>query len=122
MAELMLELACRDAAVFSALVPMADIHDSALGFHAQQVVEKAVKSVMFRRRVLVPRTHSINLLLDQLFDAGIAAPAHADKLDTLNSFAVQARYGALDVGPLDRATVVQWLDDVLAWAADPARH
>lgn len=122
MAELMLEAARRDAAAYSALAPNTSIHDSILGFHAQQVVEKAIKSVMFGSRVLVPRTHNITQLLDDLSAARVASPPHAEALDMLNPFAVQARYGALDAGPLDRDTVARWLVDVLAWAADPGPH
>ena len=98
------------------MVHQAQIHDSILGFHAQQVVEKAIKAVLFKRGVFVPRTHNVAQLLDVLADAAIPAPPHADVIDSLNPYAVQARYGTLDTGPLDRHVVEVWLNDVLAWA------
>ena len=117
MADLMLASAQRDAAAYLALVDNAGIHDAILGFHAQQVVEKAIKAVLFRHRVMVPRTHNIAQLLDLLGDACINAPPFADTLDALNPYAVAARYGVLDAGSLDRALAGAWVKGVLAWAS-----
>lgn len=117
MADLMLASAQRDAAAYLALVDNAGIHDSILGFHAQQVVEKAIKAVLFRCGVMVPRTHNIAQLLDVLVAADISAPPFADRLDELNPYAVAARYGGLDAGNLDRAIADAWVKGVLAWAS-----
>jgi hypothetical protein len=73
--------------------------------------------VLFKHALLVPRTHNIAQVLDVLHDAAIPAPPHADKLDVLNRYAVQARYGTLDAGPLDRQVVEVWLNDLLSWAS-----
>ena len=116
MAGVMLELARRDAAAYQALVQHEAIHDSILGFHAQQLIEKAIKAVLFKHGVFVPRTHSIAQLLDVLDDAAIPAPPHADEIDTLDPYAMQARCDALDAGSLDRQVIGVWLNDVLAWA------
>jgi hypothetical protein len=116
MADVMLAAARHDSAAYFVLVAHPAIHDSILGFHAQQAVEKALKSVLFGHGVMVPRTHHIAQLLDALADAGIAAPPHAETIDLLNPYAVQARYGALDAGALDRHAVGSWLRDVLDWA------
>ena len=117
MGDLMLQAARRDAAAYAALCQHGGIHDSILGFHAQQGIEKALKSTLFRRGHLVPRTHNLGQLLQALADAGIAAPPHADVIDTLDPYAVQARYGALDAGSLDHRDIGVWLIDVLDWAA-----
>ncbi len=117
MASGMLEAARRDAAAFQALVGHMQIHDSILGFHAQQAVEKAIKAVLFKHDVFVPRTHNIAQLLDALHDAAILAPPYADAIDTLNPYAVEARYGMLGVGALDRHTTDVWLNSVMDWAA-----
>ena len=117
MAVEMLASAQRDAAAYRALVGNAGIHDSILGFHAQQVVEKALKAALFKHGVHVPRTHNIAQLLDVLNDATMLAPPHASAIDALNPYAVEARYGTLDTGPLERQLVAVWLNDVLAWAA-----
>lgn len=117
MADLMLEAARRDAAACLGLMEIAGIHDAIIGFHAQQVVEKGIKSALFKHGATVPKTHNIAQLLYTLAEAGVAQPPHADMLDMLNPYAVAARYGALDVGPLDRAVTTIWVTDVLAWAA-----
>ena len=116
MAELMLKAARYDAVVFFKLVHDAEVHDSMLGFHAQQAIEKALKAVLFAHGVLVPRTHHIDALLDALGEASVQAPPHAEFLELLNPYAVQARYGALDTGPLERGHAATWINDVLAWA------
>jgi HEPN domain-containing protein len=117
MADLMLESARRDAVAFFKLVQDSDVHDSIIGFHAQQAVEKALKAALFKRAVPVPRTHRIGDLLDTLHDAGIGDPPHADSLDELNPYAVQARYGTLESEPLDRAVAAVRLTAVMAWAS-----
>ena len=117
MGDLLLQAARRDAVAFAKLVHDSDVHDSIIGFHAQQAIEKALKAVLFQHAVQVPRTHNIDELLNALADAAILAPPHALVLDELNPFAVQARYGALDVGTLDRPVAATRLNDVLAWAS-----
>lgn len=72
--------------------------------------------MLFKYGVQVPRTHHIDVVLDVFHDAGLPAPPYADVLDELNPYAVQARYGALDVGTLDRALAHEWLTRVMAWA------
>jgi HEPN domain-containing protein len=84
MAALLLETARRDVVVFLKLVHDAEVHDSMVGFHAQQAIEKALKAVLFTQGVLVPRTHRIDELLDAFHDASIPAPPHAESLDELN--------------------------------------
>jgi HEPN domain-containing protein len=117
MASLMLASARRDAEAYAALLPMSQIHDSILGFHAQQAIEKALKVVLFARGAIVPRSHDIATLLDFCADNHLPEPPHAQSLDELNPFAVQARYGAIDAGSLDRHTTLTWVRDTLAWAA-----
>ena len=117
MAVVMLESAQRDAAAYQALVRNAEIHDSILGFHAQQVVEKALKAALFKHGVHVPRTHNIAQLLDVLDDAAVLAPPHADWIDELNPYAVAARYGLVEAGRLDRQRTLAAIAELLAWAS-----
>lgn len=116
MAALMLESARRDILAFDRLAPMSDMHDSILGFHAQQAVEKCLKAVLFKHDAMVPRTHDLDELLHLLASGlGLAVP-HADQLDELNPFAVQARYSLADLDGMDRVAVGLRLHDVLEWA------
>jgi HEPN domain-containing protein len=112
----LLAAAARDHLVWAKLAADPEIHDTSLGFHAQQTVEKALKAVLARAQVPFRRTHDIAELLDLVSDAGLPGPPHADRLDELNPYAVEARYGWSGSAALDRAAVTRWLDDVLLWA------
>lgn len=122
-ADLILQAARQHAAAYTALRSAVAIDDSILGLHARQAVVKAIRSVIFGRRKLVARRHGIARLLHALPVAGVVTPPHAEVLESLEPFATAyAHCIPLDVGALDRATVAQWLDDVLDWAADAARR
>ncbi|ATE58845.1 hypothetical protein CCZ27_01720 [Thauera sinica] len=115
-AELLLDAAREDAKALRALSGLPDIADSIPGFHAQQAVEKALKAVLSAYGIPFRRTHDIAELLDLMHDQGLPPPPFADSLDELNPFAVEARYGLIDPGTLDRAQACAWVERVLAWA------
>jgi HEPN domain-containing protein len=115
-ARLLWQSAKHDAAACATLAADPAIHDSIVGFHAQQAVEKALKAVLAHRRVAFRRTHDIVELLDLLSDHDLDPP-HAARLDELNPYAVAARYGLLDPGALNRAEAQHWVADVLNWAS-----
>jgi HEPN domain-containing protein len=116
LAEVLLALAKQDALAFRKLSDDADVHDALVGFHAQQAVEKALKAVLAHARVVFRRTHDIAELLDLLSDSALPLPPHADRLDELNPYAVEMRYGLVEPSGLDRTGTGAVLDHVLAWA------
>ena len=59
----LLEAARRDPTAWRKLVHDVEIHDSTLGFHAQQVVEKSIKAALARAKVAFRRSHDIAELL-----------------------------------------------------------
>lgn len=120
-AEQLLTTAQRDLLVWRKLVGDHEVHDAMLGFHAQQTVEKLLKAVLAHRGVAFRRTHDLAELLDVLHDAGLPDPPHAERLDELNPFAVEARYGMGGEGVLGRAEVGSWLDALWAWAVAQVR-
>ena len=73
-AQLLLESARRDLAAVEALLDNTAIHDSTIGFHAQQTVEKALKAVLSAKGVVFRRTHDLAELLDLIADSQITAP------------------------------------------------
>lgn len=94
--------------------------DWIIGFHAQQAVEKAVKSVLTRQEVEFPRTHNLSMLIALLRRHGIAVPPDADDLAHLTPFGVALRYD--DSAGEDEPTLLRtWAVDVvyrtLNWAA-----
>ena len=117
-ARLMLAAARRDEQAYRALVALPDMNDAVIGFHAHQCVEKALKGVLAHKAVIFRRTHDIAELLDLLTDAGVDSPPHEDKLDDLNPFAVEARYGLTDPGRIDRDATTLMVGTLLVWAED----
>lgn len=115
-AHLLLKSAQQDEIACRLLSTSADISDAIIGFHAQQAAEKSMKSVLSCRGVEFRRTHDLIVLLDLLQDNGCPAPPHADRLDELNPYAVEARYGTIEPIGLDRPYVLAVVTDVLRWA------
>lgn len=115
-AEMLLMAAERDQQAFHKLSEDPGLHDSLAGFHAQQAVEKALKAVLAHAGVVFRRTHDIAELLDLLEDAGLEAPPYAHRLDELNPYAVEVRYGLVEPGGLDRIATALWVGDVIVWS------
>lgn len=113
---LLLESARQDEKAVVALSPIRDIADAIVGFHAQQAVEKALKAVLSSAGIAFRRTHDIAELLDLLADSGLSSPPEAEILDELNPYAVEARYGLVDLSGLDRQRIRVTIAQVLAWA------
>lgn len=112
----MLDSAQQDLAVCRLLVGNGDISDAMLGFHAQQCVEKAIKALLSAHNVEFRRTHDLVNLLDLLEDNSMPVPPQSDWLDQLNPYAVEARYGTIEPGILDRQHALAVAEQVLEWA------
>lgn len=115
-ARLLLAAARRDEQAFRALASLPGMNDAVIGFHAHQCVEKALKAVLAHAGIAFRRTHDIAELLDLLSDAGCALPPNADRLDELNPYAIEARYGLVEPGVLDREVIMRMVDSTMAWA------
>jgi HEPN domain-containing protein len=115
-AQILLEAAKQDLAACKLLGASIDIADAIVGFHAQQAAEKSIKSVLSLHGVEIRRTHDLIALLDLLQDNSLPAPPHADWLDELNPFAVEARYGTIEPDGLDRTHALTVVNAVVAWA------
>lgn len=113
---LLLAAAQQDLAACQLLAGSDGIGDAIIGFHAQQAIEKSLKAVLSAQGIEFRRTHDLITLLDLLQDHHLPAPPHADWLDELNPYAVEARYGTIDPEGLDRARAQQAVEQVLDWA------
>ena len=87
-----------------------------IGFHAQQATEKAIKPVLSEHGVEFRRTQDLIALQDLLKDNQLPSPPHADWLDDFNPYAVEARYGTIEPGGLDRNHVLAVVAAVVGWA------
>jgi HEPN domain-containing protein len=111
-AQQMLDYARGDATALRTLGADPDIPDRIVGFHAQQSVEKAMKSVMLSRRVKPPRIHDLGRLTQML-----VPPIEHDMVIALTRYAADERYPSGMVEPLDRGAAQAAVDEVLTWAA-----
>jgi len=88
--------------------------DEIFGFHAQQAVEKALKSWLSFLGIEYPKTHDLSFLLNDLQSHGQNVE-HLEDLVEFNPYAVQFRYEAFDElgSPLDRDAVKNQVGDLL---------
>lgn len=119
-ADALLAKARDDDYVVRSMVADSKAPDWIIGFHAQQAVEKAIKSVLTRHAIEFPRTHNLSMLVELLRLQAIALPPAADDLAWLTPFGVALRYD--DSAGEDEPTLQrQWTADVvsrtLSWAS-----
>lgn len=111
-----------DAKAMRRLAPDPEIDDEAVGFHAQQAIEKWLKAVMALQGLEEARIHDLGRLLEILGEAGVDSPPGADWLDDLSIYAVPLRYAdLLDAEPLDRDAVLALVDEIGEWTGAQLR-
>jgi len=91
---------------------------SLIAFHAQQAVEKALKSVLVRRDMEFPKTHDLEELVELVKGGGVVWPDAFNKVLEFTPFATHARYPGFD-DPTTQADVdeaISLADQVVAWA------
>jgi HEPN domain-containing protein len=113
-AETLLRLAESDLQACRVLADASDIADGAVGFHAQQAVEKALKTAIVLNESELPRTHDLERLSEQ---AAARAPLPDDLagVDWLTPWAVALRYDEPTTA-LDRAAAVAAAESACGWA------
>lgn len=116
-AELLLRKAREDEAVVVRLLDDPEIADGAIGFHAQQAVEKAMKAVLAARGEEFPWTHDLRLLLRRFEAAGVEVPAAAFEARRLTPWAIEFRYGDVIDERLDRKATAALVAEIVSWAA-----
>lgn len=112
---ILLVRARNDAFALRKLADDPRVADEIVGFHAQQVVEKAFKAVLETRAVDYPYTHDLGRLFKLLEGSGAAPPGRDDALELI-PWAAEFRYGDLVVGSLDRAAAITVAATILDWA------
>jgi len=112
----LLRLARRDRDTFDLLLPLPQASLAAMGFLAQQSVEKALKAVAVSRGVEVRRTHDLAALGESILADGGVLPVTVDDLRSLNPYAVEFRYDDEIVPTITRAELDTLLSAILHWA------
>ena len=77
--------------------------DDAVGFHAQQAVEKAMKAVLVLEGVAFPRTHDLEFLAARLRERRVDLPRELEHAQWLThgrpSFATTSRHRSIAMAP-----------------------
>ena len=118
-AKLLLRKAADDELVLRLLLSSPDSPDEAIGFHAQQAVEKMLKAALASRGIRYPWRHDLVELIDLLRQNGIPFPQELEDVRRLNPFAVELRYDELpepQEEPIDRAWAMDCVHRIRAWA------
>lgn len=97
-AELLASKAGGDLAVAQKLAPDPEINDDAVGFHAQQAVEKALKVALTLHGVDFPKTHDLDYLIAVATQSSVEIAAELTSAGWLTPWAAEFRY---DDSPLD---------------------
>ncbi|MYB75966.1 MAG: HEPN domain-containing protein, partial [Chloroflexi bacterium] len=99
-------------------VPEVYLED--LCFKAQQVAEKAIKSVMIKRGAEFPYVHDLARLLSLLEAAGEGVPKNVMQAEELTQYAMSTRYPSLEqpVTEVDYSDSVRVAEAVVRWAED----
>jgi len=121
LAATLLARAREDTRTLEALIG-ADVPDRAVGFHAEQVVEKSLKAVLAERELDYRHSHDIGYLIELAVANGIEPPSGLGEARRLRPFAAELRYEhPIDATPdLDRAEALRLSQLALKWATDLA--
>jgi len=108
-------LADQDIKAFEVLLVNPEVADSQVGFHAQQAVEKCLKSVLAVHEIEFRKTHDLDELINLLELNSLELPPFVDQLDDLTPYAVAFRYDLFETLELDRERVLILVQSVRAW-------
>ncbi len=113
-AERMLNLAKVDLNAIRNMLKPGQFEDSIFGFHAQQAVEKSLKSWLSLRGISYPKTHDLRVLIRLLESHRAAGVERFVGLADLTDFAVQFRYDFLGLPHgLDRPAVLSEVESLV---------
>lgn len=108
-------MARRDLKALRGMEDAAVFGDAVFGFHAQQAVEKALKSWLCLAGEQALRTHDLSSLSEQLVQAGVPEAMDFDDLVDLTDFAVSFRYSAMPLDlDLDRKALAARVQEAVA--------
>ena len=91
-ATVLLAKARADLSAAHLLIAADDADEEIIGFHLQQAVEKALKSVLAARGGEVPHTHNLGFIVELLADKGIEVPDDLARPQWLTPWGVAFRY------------------------------
>jgi HEPN domain-containing protein len=116
LAEQLLRRANEDATGANGMLPIDEVADVLVCFHAQQAIEKALKAVLAARGVEFAHRHDLRVLIGQCENAGLRLPEELVEVDLLSPYAAELRYDDDTVHAVDRETASRWATSAVQWA------
>lgn len=116
LAEVLLAKATDDEAAVRALRDVGSVTDSIVGFHAQQAVEKSLKSVLASRGAEFPFSHELAGLMKLCDSAGAPVPPTLADAPRLTPYGARMRYGEAVAEGVTRAEASAWAAEAVRWA------
>lgn len=106
-----------DLTIAQSPIPGAYLED--LCYHAQQAVEKALKSLLLHRVGQFPYVHDLGTLVSRLEEASVIVPDHVRDAVVLTKYAVGGRYPGFDepVTTEEREDACRRAGAVMQWVA-----
>jgi HEPN domain-containing protein len=114
-AELLARRAGGDLKVAQKLSPDPEIDESAVGFHAQQAIEKALKVALTLEGVDFPKTHDLEFLAGLASRQSIDVPEEVTAAGWLTPWGTDFRYDDEPLHSLDRNAAVELAHSAVAW-------
>jgi HEPN domain-containing protein len=115
--EVLARKAEEDAKVVRLFAANSEIGDDIIGFHAQQAIEKWLKSVIAGRGEKFEYTHDLHRLVMLATQGTGELPVDVDAVIALTQYAAPLRYeDLLDAERLDRDSTLKLVEDVGRWA------
>ena len=127
LAKILLRKAEQDQYAMNCLLGDPSMPDEAVGFHAQQAVEKSMKAVLAHRSVEYQWTHQLERLVTLLRNAGISYPPELLETVALTPFAMELRYDVLPIhddaaAPFDRKWAKRCVGRIVEWASSVVKE
>lgn len=117
-AELLARRAAGDLKVAQKLSPDAEIDESAVGFHAQQAIEKALKVALTLAGVDFPKTHDLEFLVGLASRQSINVPEEVAVAGWLTPWGTDFRYDDEPLHSLDRNAAMELASRAVAWCEE----
>ena len=116
-AAMLIKMAYKDFKAIQGMLDRNIFDDEIFGFHAQQSIEKALKSLISFNEIIYPKTHDIEELFAILGKNHIQIPEKFSKLAELTYFAVQYRYESFADfdGDIDRNDILENVNNLISY-------
>jgi HEPN domain-containing protein len=98
--------------------PDPEIDEGAIGFHAQQAVEKALKVALTLRGSDFPKTHDLEFLIGLATRQSVRVPEDVATAGWLTPWAADFRYDDEPLDSLDRDVAVAVARSAVAWCEE----